>query len=379
MKKKIRTGIIGAGMMGRTHTEALRRIPGVEVAALADRIEVLARRSCEELCIPGVYTDYREMLAKEHLDAVHICTPNFVHFEACKAAIEAGVPVYCEKPLANTAAEADELTALARERGVLCAVNFNYRHNAVVQEMRQRVAAGDWGRTFLLRGAYLQDWMMYDSDYNWRCIPQMGGASRTVADIGSHWFDTVQFITGKKIVRVYAKLMTVLPQRKKFTAQAATFQKQSGDSYELVDIDTEDAAFLLVQLEDGVMGNLVLSQVSAGCKNGLTVSVDGSCYSMTWNQETPDRLFLGSRQQGTTCVQASADVLHGDARRYATLPAGHVVGWNDALCSALQSFYEELSGKPNHRFARFADGAGIVHIVDACLTSNQTGQWVEVR
>lgn len=379
MKKTIRTGIIGAGMMGRTHTEALRRIPGVEVVALADRNGELAKKTCEELCIPHAYADYREMMDKEHLDAVHVCTPNFVHYEACKAAIEAGVNVYCEKPLANTAAQADELTALANEHGLLCAVNFNYRHNAIVQEMHERVAAGDWGRTFLLHGTYLQDWMMYDTDYNWRCIPEMGGASRTVADVGSHWFDTAQFITGQKIVRVYAKLMTVLPQRKKYTTQAATFQKQSGDDYELVDINTEDAAFILVQFEDGTMGNLVLSQVSAGYKNGLTIGIDGSHYSMSWNQETPDRLFIGNREQGVTCVQASANALHGAARRYATLPAGHVVAWNDALRNAIQSFYEELSGQPNNRFTRFADGARIVHIVDACLASNESGQWVDVH
>ena len=378
MKKIICAGIVGAGMMGRTHTEALRRIPGVEVVALADRNLELAKKTCEEMCIPGCYGDVGQMLAHEKLDAVHICTPNFVHFEGCKMAIEAGINVYCEKPLANTAAETAELCALAREHGVLCAVDFNYRHNAIVQEMHERVTAESWGQTFLIHGTYIQDWMMYDSDYNWRCVPELGGKSRTVADIGSHWFDTVQFITGKKIVRVYAKLMTVLPQRKKFTTQAATFQKQSGDTYELVDIDTEDAAFILVQLEDGTMGNLVLSQVSAGYKNGLTVSIDGSNYAMTWNQETPDRLYIGDRERGTTCIQASAGVLHGAACAYATLPAGHVVGWNDALRNAIESFYEELRGNANERFARFEDGDRIVRIVEACLTSNESGQWVEV-
>ena len=379
MEKRIRTGIVGAGMMGRTHTEALRRIPGVEVVALADQDGTLAKKTCGELYIPGCYADVREMLAQETLDTVHICTPNFAHFEGCKTAIEAGVNVYCEKPLANTAAETAELCALAKARGVLCAVNFNYRHNAIVQEMRERVASEDWGRTFLIHGAYIQDWMMYDSDYNWRCVPSLGGKSRTIADIGSHWFDTVQFITGQKIVRVYAKLMTVLPQRKKFTTQAATFQKQSGGSYELVDIDTEDAAFVLVQLADGTMGNLVLSQVSAGYKNGLTVSVDGSRYAMIWNQETPDRLYIGSRESGSTCIQAAADALHGAAKAYATLPAGHVVGWNDALRNAIESFYAELRGAANNRFARFEDGDRIVRIVEACLASDASGQWVDVQ
>lgn len=379
MQKEIRVGIAGAGMMGRTHLEALRRIPGVVVSALADSNAALAQSTCEELSIPACYSSCQEMLEREGLDAVHICTPNFAHYEICKAAIQAGVHVYCEKPLGNTPQETGELCALARQRKVLAAVNFNYRHNAIVQEMRERVAAGDWGRTFLIHGQYIQDWMMYDTDYNWRCVPALGGPSRTVADIGSHWFDTVQFITGQKIVRVFASLMTVLPQRKKFSAQAATFQKQTGGEFQLVDIDTEDAAFVLVQLADGVMGSLVLSQVSGGYKNGLSVSIDGSRYSMTWNQETPDRLYVGQRETGTLCLQADAGALHGPAARYATLPAGHVVGWNDALRNAISSFYDELRGRPNDRFARFSDGDHIVRIVDACLASSRSGRWEDVK
>ena len=379
MKEKLRAGIVGAGMMGKTHTEALRRIPGVEVVALADTNPALAQKTCDELYIPACYSSYQEMLEKEQLDVVHVCTPNFAHFEVCKAAIEAGVNVYCEKPLANTAQETAELCRLAQERGVKAAVNFNYRHNAIVQEMRERVASADWGSTFLIRGTYIQDWMMYDTDYNWRCVPALGGASRTVADIGSHWFDTVQFITGKKIVRVYAKLLTVLPRRKKFTSQAATFQKQTGSDFEWVDIDTEDAAFILVQLEDGTMGDLVLSQVSAGYKNGLTVSVDGSRYSMTWEQELPDRLRIGDREKGVTTVQAAADALHGAAARYATLPAGHVVAWNDALRNAVNSFYCDLRGERWGSYAHFADGDYIVKIVEACLASNRSGSWEDVR
>ena len=108
------------------------------------------------------------------------------------------------------------------------------------------------------------------------------------------------------------------------------------------------------------------------------MSIDGSNYAMTWNQETPDRLYIGDRERGTTCIQASAGVLHGTACAYATLPAGHVVGWNDALRNAIESFYEELRGNANERFARLEDGDRIVRIVEACLTSSESGQWVEV-
>lgn len=379
MKKTIRAGIVGAGMMGKTHTDALRRIPCVEVVALADPNGDLVKKVSDELFIPAAYESYADMIATENLDVVHVCTPNSSHFEVCVAAIKAGVNVYCEKPLANSAAESTELCALAKKHRVLAGVNFNYRHNAMVQEMHERLAANDWGRSFLIHGRYMQDWMMYDSDYSWRCEPALGGDSRTVADIGSHWFDTVQFITGQKITAVYAKLMTVLPQRKKFATQAATFQKQSGDEYELVDINTEDAAFIMVQLEDGTLGNLVVSQVSAGHKNGLTVSIDGSRYSMTWDQETPDRLFLGSRETGVTRLQAAPDTLRGRAAQYASLPAGHVLAWNDALRSAIGCFYSEVRGDKAGRYARFDDGDYIVKIVEACLASNRSGAWEKVR
>lgn len=378
MEKVMRVGIVGAGMMGKNHTEALRRLPGVEVVALADPNVALAQKTCQELFIPKVYESYQEMMAKENLDSVHVCTPNFAHFEVCKAAIEAGINVYCEKPLANTTAETSELCRLAAAHNVVAAVNFNYRHNAVIQDMRERMTADDWGKTFLVHGRYIQDWMMYDTDFNWRCTTALGGPSRTIADIGSHWFDTVQFITGQKIVKVYAKLLKCMPQRKKFAGQSATFQKQTGTEYTLVDIDTEDGAFIMVELSDGTLGSLVLSQVSAGYKNGFVVNIDGSRYSMHWDQETPDRLYVGSRENGNTCIQAGPDMLHGMGAKYATLPSGHVVGWNDALRNAIGCFYAELRGIHNHNFARFADGDYIVRIVEACLRSSASSCWESV-
>lgn len=378
MQKTIRVGIVGAGMMGKTHAEAVRRIPGVEVAALADTDPALAQSTCAALFIPACYTDAAEMIRAQRLDAVHVCTPNFAHFAVCKAAIEAGCAVYCEKPLANTAEEAQALCRLAQARGVPAAVNFNYRHNAIVQEMRQRAAAPDWGRTFLVYGHYLQDWMMYDDDYNWRCVPALGGPSRAVADIGSHWFDTVQFILDKRITRVYARLTTVLPARKKYARQAATFGRQSGGGCEVVPVATEDAGFILVEFEDGVLGNLTVSQVSGGHKNDFEIHVDGARYTMGWQQETPDRLLLGVREQGILRGYADPAMLHGAAKAYATLPGGHVVGWNDALKNAVAQFYDYLRNGGQPRFADFARGAAIVRLVDACLESSARDRWVDV-
>lgn len=379
MNSHIKVAIIGAGMMGAQHAEAIRRIPGTEIVALADPNFVLAERMCTDECIPRAYADFKEMLQTEQLDAVHVCTPNFTHYSICKAALEAGVNVFCEKPLANTSAETQELAELARQRGLAAAVDFNYRQNAVVREMHELAAAPEWGRTFLVRGEYIQDWMMYDTDYNWRCIPEMNGPSRAVADVGSHWFDAVQYITGRHVVRVYAKLITIYPQRKKFDHQAKTFEAQSGGSYQLVNIDSEDAAFILFKLSDGTPGCLTISQVSAGYKNGMRISIDGQAASMTWEQENPDKLLIRTRENGTTLKYASAGGLHGVANAYTTLPAGHAVGWADGLKNSIGAFYSHLKTGEAPRCATFEEGSNIVRIVEACLESNRQHAWVEVK
>ncbi len=378
MKQVCRIGIVGTGMMGNLQAEAIRRIPGTEIAAVCASSLEKARNFCQKLWIPHAYGDYREMLEKEELDAVHICTPNYTHFSLCKAALEKGIAVYCEKPLTVTLEEAEELCRIAGEKGVPAGVNFNYRHNAIIQDMRERVADPGWGRTFLIHGRYIQDWLLHEDDYNWRCETALGGPSRTVADIGSHWFDTVQFITGKKIVRVFAKLVTVMDSRKKYTSQASSFGKQSGNDYQWVKVDTEDAAFVLVELEDGTTGSLVLSQVSAGYKNSFIVNVDGSRYGMTWNQESADQLLIHSRENGTTLIRSDPSALHGRAVSYATLPAGHAIAWNDAQTAAIRQFYQYLREGGAPAFSTFEDAAYIVRIVEACLESSRKQSWADV-
>ncbi len=378
MINKQRVAIIGAGMMGVQHTEALRRIPGIEVIALADKNRQLAEKCCESMAIPACYDDYIEMIEKEAPDAVHVCTPNFTHYMICKDVIEKKINVFCEKPLANTAQEAQELAELAEKNGVVCGVNFNYRHNAIVREMHERVAKSDWGSTFLVRGEYLQDWMLYDTDYNWRCVPELGGMSRTVSDIGSHCFDTVQYVLGKKIKKVFANLLTVYPQRKKFTNQASTFGKQTGTEFETVDISSEDAGLIVAEFEDGMKGVFMLSQVSAGYKNGLKLSIDGSKYSMCWDQENVDKLVLGHREGGKEILYASAGSMTGAANDDISLAAGHSVGWADALKNSFNNYYKFIREGGKKKFTDFSDGMQIVRIVEACMKSSETGQWVEV-
>ena len=323
------------------------------------------------------------MVKIEKPDVVHNCTPNHIHCEINSWLIEHGIPVYCEKPLGNNSIETRQLCNLAKEHQVLAAVNFNYRQNAMVQEMRARVHSTnpeeEWGRTFLVHGRYAQDWMMYDTDYNWRCIPEIGGPSRTVADIGSHWFDTVQHILGQKITRVNAQFIRVMDQRKKYEQQAQTFGGQSGSNYTFVDIESEDAAFINVQFENGVYGQVLLSQITAGAKNDLQIGIDGSRYSMSWKQEDADKLLIGHRERGSILKYASSDMLTGDAKQYATLPAGHAVAWHDALRNGISNFYAALRGSKNANYATIEDGDYIVRIVEACIKSNEIQDWVTIE
>lgn len=378
--KTIKVGIIGAGFIGRQHIEAIRRIPGAVVTALVDTNPEQGKRLCEELAIPGCYQDYMEMIEKEQLDVVHNCTPNHLHYEICRKLMEKGIHVYCEKPLANTSEESGELCRLAREKGILAGVNFNYRQNAIVREMHERINGqeNDWGQTFLIRGHYLQDWMMYDTDYNWRCIPELNGPSRTIADIGSHLFDTVQYITGHRIVRVFADIQTVLKKRKKSIVDRKTFETRTADGYELVDIDSEDFALILVEFDNGIRGQLTLSQITGGHKNDLCVAVDGSRYSMMWEQEKPDKLQIGSREEGNITRYAGPEMLRGDAVHYGALPSGHALGWTDAFKNGIQEFYRTIRDGSDTNYATFEDADYIVRIVVACLKSAEEKRWTEV-
>jgi len=375
--KQLKVGIIGAGMMGMHHAEAVKRCAKVTIVAISDPNRKTAEKAADALGIDSVYTDYKEMLCTGSLDAVHVCTPNHTHIEICEAAIRAGISVFCEKPLGNSSKETGALVELAQKSGLVGGVNFNYRQNVVVREMHERITSPSWGRTFMIRGSYIQDWMMYDSDYNWRCVTEINGPSRTMADIGSHWFDAVQYITGQQVKRVYALPFIVHPQRKKFAHQARTFESQSGSDYELVDIDTEDAAFVLFEMTDGTPGILTLSQVSAGYKNSMSISIDGSASSITWEQENPDKLIVRTRENGSTLIHAAAGGMHGDANLFTTLPGGHPVGWADALKNSVSSFYAAIRGE-RRDVATFEDADYIVRIVEACLRSGRTGEWESV-
>lgn len=384
--EKIKVGVIGTGFIGPTHIEAIRRLGFVEVVGLAENGIEAAENKAAGLGIPKAYGDYREMLADKEIQVVHNCTPNHLHFQINKEIILAGKHVVSEKPLAMDSKESAELLALAKEHGIVHGVNFNYRQFASVQNLHAKIANGDIGKVNLVHGSYLQDWLMYETDFNWRLAPEVGGKSRAVADIGSHWCDTVQYVTGKKIVEVFADLATVIPVRKKSTSSLENFGAQNPEevTYEDVLINTEDYASVLVRFEDGSRGVFTVSQVSAGRKNRLSFEIAGSKSSVFWNQEEPEKLWIGHRDKPNETLLADAALFAPDARGAIHHPGGHNEGWPDALKNMMKNYYTFIrEGKDpaidTSNFATFKDGHISMCITDAILESNAQQKWVKVQ
>jgi predicted dehydrogenase len=384
----VNVAVIGSGFMGAAHIDGLRRVPGVSVVAIASVDTPRAREIAEQFGIPHVLEDWRALLGREDVHAVHNCTPNNLHFEVNRALLEAGKHVLSEKPLTMTSAESAELVRLARRAGVVTAINFNYRGYPLVQRARGMVQRGELGDLFLVHGHYLQDWLLYDTDYNWRLESSVSGASRAIADIGSHWFDLVQFVTGRPIRRVFAHLFRVHEARKKPRKAVETYKgKELGGApqdHDEVPIDTEDCGFVLLELEGGVRGSLTVSQVSAGRKNRQFIEVDGSTAALAWNQEEPNELWLGYRDQPNSVLMKDPALLDANARGYTHYPGGHPEGYPEGPRNLFRNLYRYIAagrtpGRDAPDFPTFEDGHAEVVIVDAVLRSHDRQAWVEVE
>lgn len=379
--QKIKVGVIGLGFIGKQHIEALRRLPYVKIIAVSDSNPGI-QSWCKKNDIEKIYINYEEMLEKEDLDVVHNCTPNNFHYEVNTKIIEAGCYVYSEKPLTIHSDEAEKLIDLAKKQGVETAVNFNYRNNLMVQEMQQRIKKGRLGSFSHIQVEYLQDWLLYDTDFDWRVQKDKGGESRAVADIGSHCFDTIQFITGEKIVEVYALFHTQYEKRF-YTGQTNTFSAGNENSMKEnrneVMVENEDAAIILFKLEGGMKGSINVTQVCAGKKNGLKVLISGTKEAYEWEQETPSRLWIGHKDSGNEVLYAGKDQLSEEIKDLADLPNGHSVGWKDAFVAGFENFYKNLLQEDGiMESPNFSDGLYITKIIEACLKSNRSGFWETV-
>ena len=385
--KTIKAGVIGTGFIGPAHVEALRRIAGVEVLAVGSIEPERGRELAERFDIPRVYDRWEPLVADPDIEVIHNCTPNSLHYAINRAAILAGKHIISEKPLTVNSRQSGELLRLLRKSRSVHAVNFNYRFYPLVQEARAMVDGGKLGKIFLVHGHYLQDWLYYPTDYNWRLEPDAGGASRAVADIGAHWLDLVQFITGLKIRRLCADLVTIHPSRQKPASAVQTFkgkESEAGAAGPSVRIRTEDAGNLLLEFEGGARGVLTVSQVSAGRKNCEAFEIDGSLCALAWNQEEPNRLWVGNRGGPNEILIKDPSLLSPSARRYAHYPGGHPEGYPEGPMNLFMNVYDFIRAGKDPRTARadfptFEDGHWENLLVEAALRSNRSRKWTAVK
>jgi predicted dehydrogenase len=383
----INVAVIGSGFMGAAHIDGIRRVPGVNVAAISSIDRPRAEELAGHFAIPHVFEDWREILKHDQITAVHNCTPNNLHYEVNRALLESGKHVLSEKPLTMTSTESADLVRIAREKGAVTAINFNYRGYPLIQQAHGMVKRGELGDLYLVHGHYLQDWLLHQTDYNWRLESEISGASRAIADIGSHWFDLMQFVVGSKIRRVFAHLFTVHPTRKKPRFEVETYKgKELGaiEEYDEVPIDTEDGGLILLEFDNGLRGSLTVSQVSAGRKNRQWFEVDGSRSAISWNQEEPNSLWVGHRDKPNEILIKDPSLLDPDARGYAHYPGGHPEGYPDGPRNLFRNFYRYIGegkkpGQHAANFPTFEDGHLEVLIVEAVLRSHQQQAWVEVE
>ncbi|MCX7977200.1 MAG: Gfo/Idh/MocA family oxidoreductase, partial [Bellilinea sp.] len=364
MQKQTQTsigvGVVGTGFIGPAHVEALRR-NGITVMGLVDSRPEKSRRKAAELGIPRAYDTFEELLNDDEIQAVHLATPNHLHFPYAKAALLAGKHVICEKPLAMNTRESSELVQLAKETGKVNAVNFNIRMYPLVQQARSMVQSGEIGDLFILQGSYLQDWLLLPTDWNWRLEPSLGGSLRAVGDIGSHWLDLITFITGLRVVEVFADFKTIHPIRKKPARPVETYAGKVLRAEDYLDqpVFTEDYASILLHFENDVRGVLTVGQVCSGRKNRLFFEINASRSSLAWDSERPNELWVGHRTQPNQIIMKDPALLSPEARAVTSYPGGHNEGFPDTFKQLYHKVYSyilagDYSKPPD--FPTFEDG-----------------------
>ena len=391
MTRPATAAVIGTGFIGPVHVEALRRA-GVRVAGILGSSPAKSQAAADALGLPRGYGDLNELLADESVDAVHVASPNRHHFEQAAAAIRAGRHVLCEKPLAMTSQQTAELVALAASSDRVCGVAYNIRFYPLCHEAAARVRDGSVGAVRHVVGSYVQDWLLKDTDFNWRVSAREGGPLRAVADIGTHWLDLAQFVAGQPVVAVMADLQTVHATRHRPTGSTETFTGVADPAKaeatateaaqtEPVAIDTDDAGCILLRFAGGARGCLHVSQTTAGRKNCLRLEVAGSEQSLAFDSESPNRLWIGHRDRANESLLRDPGLISPAAAAIASTPGGHNEGFPDTFKQLFRTFYRAVAEggiADDSPLPTFADGDREVRLCEAILTSHRTQSWVEV-
>jgi len=379
---ELKAAVVGAGFIGPVHVEALRRL-GIGVTGILGCDAAESQAAKESIGLPKAYASLDELLADDTVDAVHLAVPNVLHYPFAKKVLAAGKHVMCEKPLAMNSDESSELVELAKSSGVAAAVCYNIRYYPLNLQARSMIARGDLGDIYAIYGSYIQDWLLYDTDYNWRVLADQGGDLRAVADIGTHWMDLVLSITGLEVDSVFADLSTVHKVRKRPTGEVETFTgKQAAETAtEPIDITTDDYGCIMFRFTNGGRGSLNVSQITAGRKNCLRYEIAGAKAALAFNSESPNELWIGHRDKPNECMIRDPGLLDDMPRGFSNYPGGHNEGFPDAFKQCFRSFYQyiaagDLSAAP--LFPTFDEGHREVALCEAILESHRAEKWIKV-
>ena len=376
----LRAAVIGAGFVGRAHIEALRRL-AIPIQGVLGSSLARTQEACRSLGIARAYQSMEELAKDGSVDVVHVCTPNHLHFPETESALRAGTHVMCEKPLAMNTQQTAALVALARKQGKVGAVTYNLRYYPLCQEAHALVEQGAIGEPRIAYGTYLQDWLFYPSDWNWRLDPELGGAMRSVADIGTHWLDLICWITGRNLKELCADLATMIPVRQRPTGPVETFKKTDNTATEPVRMTTDDYGSILLHFEGGLRGVLTVSQVSAGRKNRMWFEIDGSEGSLAWDEEEPNLLWIGSRKEANRYLIKDPSLMSPQARGYAAYPAGHAEGYPDTFVQLFKDLYGYIAAgdlKAPRSFPTFETAHYEVKLCELIAVSARERRWVDV-
>jgi predicted dehydrogenase len=381
LMKISKTALIGTGFMGKVHAENLRRLGTVEIAAVAGSNDERARAFGKSIGVNKTTGNYQELLEDPGIDTVHVLTPNVLHYPVCQAALKAGKHVLCEKPFTVTVEQASELVELAASTGSANCIQHNLRYYSVVQQMRCMIEAGDLGEILIVQGTYSQDWLLYDTDWNWRADASDNGALRAMGDIGSHWMDLIQHLTGRRITSLCADLATFHQTRRRPKGSVETFAgktTQPGD-YESVGITTDDFGSVLLRLGGRARGAFTVSQMSAGRKNMFTVEIYGTKAGVTWNQERPDELWIGHRDKPNQIIVKDPALMYPKAAAFADLPGGHSEGYDDPHKQVFKRFYAKVADPlAPVEYPTFEDGLLGMRLLAKVAESSAKQAWVDV-
>lgn len=376
---EVAAAVIGTGFIGTVHVHSLRRL-GVQVRGVLGSSAERGAERAANIGVAHAYASLDDLLADDAVDVVHVTTPNYAHYPQVKAIIAAGKHVVCEKPLAMTSEQSAEMVKLASASGKICAVCYNIRFYPLNQQAHGMVQSGELGDVRFVSGHYHQDWLAKDTDWNWRLQSEVGGALRSVGDIGTHWVDLTSFIAGIKVQAVMAELVTFLPERQRPTGPVETFASGGGVT-EPVAIDTDDASMIMLRYENGSRGVMSTSQVNVGRKNSLQWDIAGSVSSAAWDSETPDHLFIGHRDAPNQTLMRDFTLMNPVGTAAAMLPPGHVEGFADSFFNFFRAVYSDVARGArgaNSTWATFEDGHHEMLFCDAVLKSSREGRWVEL-